>query len=145
MSENESTVFERFLAGNRLKHSKPRDWILGVFLSMEKHVTIDELWTAVKRKHPSVGYATVYRTVKLLCRSGLCSELRTEGGTTRYEHLYGHDHHDHLICTKCGRCVEVVDREIEKLQERLMKRHRFSPLYHRTNLYGICEECTKRG
>jgi Fur family ferric uptake transcriptional regulator len=81
--------------------------------------------------------------MKLMNESGLCREIRFEDGTTHYEHLYGHDHHDHLVCTQCGRLVEVVEEEIEKLQERLMKRHGFLPQSHRMNLYGICKECRK--
>lgn len=141
----ETAVFEKFISGKNLKHSKPRNWILAVFLSLEKHLTVEDLWAAVKEKHPSVGFATVYRTLKLLCESGLCSEIRFEDGTTRYEHRYGHDHHDHLICTECGNVIEVVDGMIEQLQVQLMKRHGFSPCYHRMNLYGICKGCRKKG
>lgn len=142
---NEAAVFETFIGEKKLKHSKPREWILAVFLSIEKHLSVDELWAAVKKKYPSVGFATVYRTLKLLCESGLCSELRFEDGTTRYEHRYGHDHHDHLVCTECGHVIEVFDAAIERLQERLMKRHGFAPRYHRMNLYGICKDCRKKG
>jgi Fur family ferric uptake transcriptional regulator len=139
----EAGVFKKFLSGKKLKHSERRDWILDAFLHIEKHLTVEELWTAVKRKHPSVGFATVYRTLKLLCESGLCSEIRFDDGTTRYEHNYNHEHHDHLICMECGRFLEVVDDGIERLQERLMKRHGFLPRHHRMNLYGICRECKK--
>ncbi len=142
---NEQVVMNRFIDEKGLKHSRQRDHILGVFLGIERHVTIDELWAAVKKKHPTVGFATVYRTMKLLCECGLCSEIHLDDGTTRYEHLYNHDHHDHLVCTKCGRFVEVVSEEIEKLQEQLMKHHGFSPQYHRMNLYGICQDCRKKG
>jgi Fur family ferric uptake transcriptional regulator len=138
---NETMVFERFIESKGLKHSKPRMGILEVFLGIEKHVSIDELWAAVKMKHPSIGYATVYRTLKLLCEGGLCRELHFEDGTTRFEHLYGHDHHDHIICTECGRLVEVVDEKIEALQVKLMRRHGFSPKYHRMDLYGTCQNC----
>jgi Fur family ferric uptake transcriptional regulator len=141
---NETAVLEKFISEKKLKHSKPREWILAVFLSIEKHLTVDELWAAVKKKHPSVGFATVYRTLKLLCESGLCSELRFEDGATRYEHRYGHDHHDHLVCTECGHVIEVFDETIERLQQRLMERHGFAPRYHRMNLYGICKDCRKR-
>jgi Fur family transcriptional regulator, ferric uptake regulator len=140
---NERAVLEEFIAGKGLRHSKPREQILSVFLGIEKHVTIDELWAAVKAKHPGIGYATVYRTLKLLAECGLCSAINFEDGTTRYEHLYGHDHHDHIICTSCGRFVEVVDPDIERLQERLVKRYGFLPAYHRMNLYGTCRECRK--
>jgi Fur family ferric uptake transcriptional regulator len=139
----ETGIFRLFLAGKNLKHSEQRDWILDVFLHIEKHFTVEELWTAVKKKRTSVGFATVYRTLKLLCESGLCSEIRFDDGTTRYEHNYNHEHHDHLICTECGRFLEVVDDAIEQLQERLMKLHGFLPQHHRMNLYGICKECKK--
>jgi Fur family transcriptional regulator, ferric uptake regulator len=137
----EIAVFEKFLTTKKLKHSKPREWIINVFLGLEKHVTIDELWTTVKKQYPSVGYATVYRTMKLLSEIGLCTEIRFEDGTVRYEHHYAHDHHDHLMCTKCGRLIEVVDKTIEKLQDKLMQKHGFLPQFHRMNLYGVCREC----
>jgi Fur family ferric uptake transcriptional regulator len=138
----ERTVLERFIEGKGLRHSKPREQILDVFLGIEQHVTVDELWAAVRKKHEGVGYATVYRTLKLLTECGLCSELTFEDGTTRYEHSYGHSHHDHLVCTSCGKCIEVVDSEIEKLQERLVKPYGFALKYHRMNLYGTCKDCT---
>jgi Fur family ferric uptake transcriptional regulator len=141
---NETAIFQQFLADKNLKHSRKRDWILEIFLRIEKHLTAEDLWSAVRKKHPSVGFATVYRTMKLLCKSGMCRELIFEDGTTRYEHKYGHEHHDHLICTECGRCLEVVDGKIERLQERLMKRHGFSPQYHRMDLYGVCKRCKDR-
>ncbi len=137
----ETAVFEKFIVEKGLRHSKPREFIFRTFLNMEKHVTIDELWGEVKKRYPSVGYATVYRTMKLMNESGLCREIRFEDGTTRYEHLYGHDHHDHLICSQCGLLVEVVEEEIEQLQERLMRLHGFLPQSHRMNLYGICKDC----
>jgi Fur family transcriptional regulator, ferric uptake regulator len=140
----ETAVFEKFIKDKRLRHSKPRDFIIKTFLSLERHMTVDELWGEVKKRYPSIGFATIYRTMKLLSESGLCREIRFEDGATRYEHLYGHDHHDHLICTRCGRLVEVVEPGIEKLQDRLMKRHGFVPQSHRMNLYGICKECQKR-
>jgi len=139
----ENAVLEQFMAGKGLRHSKPREQILEVFLGIERHLTIEELWDAVKAKHPGIGYATVYRTLKLLAEAGLCREINFEDGTTRYEHLYGHDHHDHLICTTCGRFVEVVDPDIELLQERLVKRYGFLPVSHRMNLYGTCGRCRK--
>jgi Fur family transcriptional regulator, ferric uptake regulator len=137
----ETVVFEKFIEEKKLKHSLKRDWILAVFLTLEQHVTVEDVWKAVKKKHPTVGFATVYRTLKLLAQSGLCRELHFEDGTTRYEHGYGHNHHDHIICTSCGQCLEVVDDEIEKLQEQLMDRHGFSLTSHRMNLYGLCKAC----
>ncbi|MEK6732511.1 MAG: transcriptional repressor [Candidatus Omnitrophota bacterium] len=141
--EKEEKIFEEYLRTKNLKHSEQRKEILYIFLNIDKHLTANELYRTVQRKYPTVGYATIYRTLKLLCECGLCRELKLEDGTTRYEHLYGHQHHDHLICTKCGRFIEVVDPEIERLQEKLVKQHGFYPERHRMELYGVCKRCKK--
>ena len=140
----EHEVFEKFLKTKDLKHSRQREEILNIFLAVNRHITADELYRRAKKADSSIGYATVYRTLKLLAESGLCRELRFEGGTARYEHLYEHRHHDHLVCTGCGKMVEVFDPEIEKLQERLFARHNFHPQTHRMELYGLCGRCKGR-
>lgn len=139
----EEAMFDYYLRSKNRKHSGQRKGIMRIFLSIDKHLTANELYRIVQNKYPSVGYATIYRTLKLLCECGLCRELKLDDGTTRYEHLYGHRHHDHLICTKCGQFVEVVDPDIERLQERLFKLHGFHPQRHRLELYGICKRCKK--
>lgn len=141
MPMNEERILEDFLVAKNLKHSQQRKEISDIFLSIDRHLTADELYRIVKKRYPKIGFATVYRTLRLLCECGLCRQLRFEDGVTRYEHLYGHQHHDHLICIKCGRFVEVVAPEIEGLQEKLFKRHGFYPQRHRMELYGICKRC----
>lgn len=138
-------IFERYLAGRPLKHSQQRQAILDVFLAAEHHLTAEELHRLAKRRHPKIGFATVYRTLKLLRAAGLCRELKMEDGTARYEHLYGHAHHDHLICTRCGRYEEVVEPAIEALQEKLARRHGFTVERHRLELYGRCRQCQSKG
>lgn len=137
----EERLFEEYLAAKGLKHSGQRKEILCIFLNTDKHLTAEELYALVKKRYPGIGYATVYRSLKLFCAAGLSRELKFDDGTARYEHLYGHKHHDHFICTRCGRFVEVVDDEIERLQERLAKLHGFIPQRHRMELYGICKKC----
>lgn len=139
--KKEQIVFEGYLLSKHLKHSQQRKELLDIFLAIEKHVTADEFYRTAKRRYPSIGFATVYRTLKLLCQSGLCREFKLEDGTTRYEHLYGHKHHDHLVCTRCGRCIEIEDAGIEHLQERLFRQHKFTAQGHRMELYGICDKC----
>ena len=95
----------------------------------------------MKKRLPEIGIATVYRTLKLLKESGLCKEIRLDDGVTRYEHLYKHDHHDHLICSECGDLIEVLDPEIETLQKKLAKKHGFRIDSHKLEIYGTCREC----
>ncbi|MFA4842755.1 MAG: transcriptional repressor [Candidatus Omnitrophota bacterium] len=141
--DKEGKIFEDYLTAKNLKHSEQRIEIMHTFLNTNRHLSADELYGIVHKNYPAIGYATIYRTLKLLCACGLSRELKFEDGTSRYEHLLGHKHHDHLICTKCGRFVEVVDPEIERLQERLAKLHGFYPERHRMELYGVCRKCKK--
>lgn len=139
--EEEQKIFDDFVKEKGLKHSLQRKDILLTFLRTEKHLTADELHALVKKKNPAIGIATVYRTLKLLCECGLSSELKLGDGSVRYEHLYGHEHHDHLLCMKCGEFTEVVDPEIERLQESLAKKKGFKIKGHKLIMYGICSKC----
>ncbi len=142
-THQEEQAFNAHLARKGLRASAPREAVLKMFLSVERHVTAEELFRMVRKRHPAVGLATIYRTLALLCESGLGREVAFEDGTTRYEHAYNHEHHDHLICTQCGKVVEVFDPEIERLQTRIFHLHRYQPIRHRLDLYGICERCRR--
>ncbi len=137
----EQTVFSSYITNNRFRNTKQRQKILQVFLETEEHLSAEDLYRLVHKKYPSIGYATIYRTLKLMSMCGLCRELKLQDGTTRYEHLYGHQHHDHLICTNCGKILEVFDEKIESLQEELAKKYGFHMEKHYMELYGICKEC----
>lgn len=141
--EEEKKIFDDYVRGKGLKHSGQRQDVLLTFLRTEKHLTADELFRLVKKRNSSIGVATVYRALKLICESGLGRELRPEGESVLYEHNYKHDHHDHLVCTQCGRLIEVVDPEIEKLQVKLARREEFTLEGHKMLLYGICRDCKK--
>ena len=139
--ERERSLLEAHLLRRNLKRSTQRDSILEVFLGVEQHVTAEKLHQIVREKYPTMGLATIYRTLSLFRECGLCRELRLDDGTTRYERTAGKQHHDHLICTRCGRIEEVVDADIERLQDRLYEHHGFQPQSHRMDLYGICGNC----
>lgn len=141
--EKEEKILESYLREKNLKHSEQRKEILRIFLNIDKHLTANELYRIVQKKYPAIGFATIYRTLKLLCEVGLCRELKLEDGTTRFEHLYNHRHHDHLICTKCGKFVEIIESGIEELQEKIFKLYGFHPQRHRMELYGICKKCKR--
>ena len=138
----ETGVFEKFIRSKGLRYTPQREAILGAFLSTEGHMSVDELYKIAAKKNRGIGYTTVYRTMRLLYECGLCEEVDFGDGITRYEHKYGHDHHDHLICMKCGAATEVVKQEIENLQDELAKKHRFTPVRHKLEIFGICRKCS---
>jgi Fur family transcriptional regulator, ferric uptake regulator len=129
--------WREYLVGKRLNTTAQREAIVDQFFKTRDHISIDELLSRVRRRAPKVGYATVYRTLKLLVESGLAVERQFGDGQARFE-VIG-DHHDHLICTKCGLILEFEDDEIERLQERIAQRlGGFSVIRHRHELYGMC-------
>ena len=126
-----------FIAERRLNTTAQREAIVEQFLRTRDHVSIDELLVKVRKRQPRVGYATVYRTLKLLVDSGLAIERQFGDGQARYE-VVG-DHHDHLICLHCSLILEFEDDEIERLQEAIAQRlGGFKVLRHRHELYGLC-------
>jgi len=138
----EIEVLEKFIKEKGLRYTPQREEILKAFLSVEKHLSADELYKIVKKKDPDIGYVTVYRTMKLLEEAGLCNEIDFGDGISRFEHRYEHGHHDHLICVKCGGCTEVMKPRIERLQDELAKERRFIPLKHSLQIFGICDKCS---
>jgi Fur family ferric uptake transcriptional regulator len=141
--EVERRSLARYLEDHNLKHTKQREAILDVFLAASAHVTGEEIYNAVREAHPNIGYTTVYRTMKLLCDAGLANERHFDDGITRYE--IEHEHHDHLVCVKCGRIIEFECAMIEATQDEIAERYHFRVLRHRHELYGHCEGCREDG
>ena len=129
--------WQTYIQDKKLNTTSQREAIVEQFLRTKDHISIDELLARVRKRQPKVGYATVYRTVKLLVDSGLAVERQFGDGQARYE-VVG-DHHDHLICMKCGLILEFEDDDIERLQEKIAARlGGFTVLRHRHELYGLC-------
>jgi Fur family ferric uptake transcriptional regulator len=137
--EVEQRSLAQYLEENHLKHTKQRQAILEIFLDASGHITSDEIYTRVRQQHPSIGFTTVYRTMKLLCEAGLANERHFDDGVTRYE--IEHEHHDHLVCLRCGKIIEFECAMIESTQLEIADRYRFRVLRHRHELYGHCEAC----
>ncbi|MGE4292136.1 MAG: Fur family transcriptional regulator [Desulfovibrio sp.] len=136
-------VFLEFLMSKSLSMTPQRKTIVETFLESEDHFSAEQLYERVGRRMPDIGQATVYRTLKLLVDSGLAETIDLGDGATLYEHRYGHDHHDHLVCIVCGRKIEIVDPAIESRQEALAEKYGFILTRHRMYLFGLCPECAR--
>jgi Fur family ferric uptake transcriptional regulator len=137
----ELQVFIDYLEANKLKLTPHRELILETFLENEGHRSVEDIYHTVKAIDPRVGYTTVYRTMKLLIRCGLAREIELADGITRYEHLFNHEHHDHLICMECGKSFEFYNPEIETLQDAASAQLGFKVLDHKLQIYGVCRDC----
>ncbi|MGA2333531.1 MAG: transcriptional repressor [Syntrophales bacterium] len=135
------SIFFNYVKKKGLRNTRQREVILAKFLAAEKHITAEDLHNILKKTNPDIGYATVHRNLKLMCDSGLAEEIKIGGKKARYEQKFGHEHHDHLICLKCGRFTEVKDDRIERLQDELARAKGFSPQRHKLEIYGLCRKC----
>jgi Fur family transcriptional regulator, ferric uptake regulator len=139
----EYDVFNRYLKARDLKLTAQRELILGIFLNHRGHISAEELYQKSKEKQSHVGFATVYRTLKHLTQCGLARELDFGDGRIQYEPEFNREHHDHMICTKCGTYIEFLNPQIEELQEQVSRKHGFRITSHRMQLYGLCQKCQK--
>ena len=141
MKKRPSEQLTEYLADQGLKSTSQRDSILKIFVDAGQHLSAEELYALVRKTHPGIGYATVYRTLKLFAEAGLAEERRFEDGFTRYEYKTSEGHHDHLICTQCGEIIEFENERIEELQKDVARENRFEVQSHKLEIYGFCSAC----
>ena len=139
--EERFVAFRAALKKKGLKTTSQRDDIARTFFASDRHLSIDDLYREVRNINPGVGYATVYRTMKLLKECDFAEEQHFADGHTRYENADVEEHHDHIICDDCGSIVEFIDEALEKMQEEIANRLGFVLSHHRMELYGVCAAC----
>ncbi|MFH1356561.1 MAG: Fur family transcriptional regulator [bacterium] len=138
------TKLHSYLKEKGLKTTKQRDQIVETFFALDKtHVKIEELLSYARKKNPSIGYATVYRTLLLLVDAGLAHQRHFGKGKSQFE-LCRKWHHDHLICTECGKIIEFHSDIIEELQTSIANKHNFDLSGHKMELYGYCSDCKSK-
>jgi Fur family ferric uptake transcriptional regulator len=126
-----------------------REAILNAFGKDRKHLSAKDVFFAVRKKYPGIGFATVYRTLELLTRMGLILKLDFGDAMSRYElaSATSKGHHHHMICSRCGRIIDYSDfmdeevKFIKDLEAELSKKHNFKINSHQIHLYGLCREC----
>jgi Fur family transcriptional regulator, ferric uptake regulator len=139
MAEEEN-VFVDYLKSRNLKMTGERQIILEEIFDRHDHFDADQLIRDIHDKGHAVSRATVYRTLDLLLGAELIQEIDFGAGRRLFEHTYGHDHHDHMMCVECGHIVEFVNQDIEQLQEMEAKRHGFDLVSHRMEMKVVCTD-----
>lgn len=144
VNEDEQIIEElkRIVKQKGLKYTEQREVVLKILMHAQEHLTAEEIYNLIKVKEPdsNIGIATVYRALSFLEEVNLIASIAFGNEGKKYE-SNAKAHHDHLICTSCGKIVEFVDEEIEKRQEKIAKLNNFKVSSHSMQLYGICEKC----
>lgn len=133
--------FQQHLIRSGLKATRQRQLIARAFFATHAHISAEALYRRVSGRAPRIGLVTVYRTLKLLKDAGLAYERQFGEGRALFEHASSERHHDHLICTECGKITEFANREIEALQEQIASGFGYAIQYHKLELYGLCRDC----
>jgi Fur family transcriptional regulator, ferric uptake regulator len=130
-------LLRAYLIEQGLKLTRQRRAIAEVVFRTDGHLTLAEIHERAKALHPALGFATVYRTMKMMAEAGLATQHRFDDGQSRFERA-DEDHHDHIICSRCGRIVEFEAPEIERRQERIARDLGFRVVAHRHEIQGEC-------
>ncbi len=135
--------FKRAIKNKGLKFTPQREQVFKEIISTRGHFEIEEMVHRIREKNIPVSRATVYRTLNIMKELGFVEEVIKINNKTIYE-ISIKEHHDHLICTSCGKIIEFQSKDIEKLQDKICSKYKFSPKFHRLEIFGLCEKCQKR-
>ncbi|MFH1760161.1 MAG: Fur family transcriptional regulator [bacterium] len=138
---NEEKVFKSYLKNIGLRFTPERKQILNQIFSIHEHFDVEKLYARLRRRKNEISRATIYRMIPHLVSSGLIKRVMRCREKDVYEHVFGHPHHDHLVCIKCGRVIEFIDEKIEALQSEVCKKYGFKSIEHRLGIRGYCSKC----
>lgn len=136
-------VFREYLRERGLKYTGERRLVLHAVMRNDEHFEAEQLLLTMRQAQAHVGKATVYRTLKLLVDSRIVHEVRLSDKHMHYEHTYGQDPHDHMVCRRCGRIIEFDAAEVVRLRSALAAERHFHAQTHRFQIIGLCEACAE--
>ena len=125
-----------------LKTTLPRLRVLSILENSKiRHLTAEDVYKELLDEEASIGLATVYRVLTQFEDAGLVIRQNFEGDKSVFE-LNDEDHHDHMVCVKCGSVAEFFDKRIEAQQDKVAHDHGFVIQDHSLTLYGTCKRCS---
>lgn len=125
-----------------LKVTLPRMKILEIMErgTNERHLNAEQVYKILLSENEEIGLATIYRVLTQFEAAGLVTRHHFEGGNSVFELNKG-QHHDHLVCVKCGQVDEFTDEVIEDRQSQIAKDLGYDLTDHSLYLYGLCPNC----
>ncbi len=140
----ERRLFTDFLRRKGLKTTRERTALFDEIFSTHRHFDAEDLVIRMRERGTKISRATIYRTLELLHDCGLVGRVRLNEEKYRYERLRKGEHHDHLVCTGCGKVIEFTDPAIEKRQEAICRAHDIVASSHSHQIWGLCGSCRGR-
>jgi len=139
----EIDLFRSFISKKGLRNTPEREAIISEIFSYHDHFDVDELYLRLRQKGSKISKASIYRNIPLIMECGLIKEVWLENGHMHYEHIYGHKHHCHMRCIRCGKVIEFVEKALEEIERRLSKENDFQVIDRRMDITGYCSDCKR--
>ena len=144
-SDDVIDAFRAYLREHNLPITAQRLAIADIILGSGSHLSAEDIMLELGARGASVGTATVYRTLEVLLRSGLVVERDFGEGFKRFEAARDIPHHEHLLCSICGRVTEFRDERLERMTMLIAEQYGYGRQGHRLVITGVCAACRTRG
>ena len=144
LHKQEKEQFSKLFKQDQITDFENRFAVMEAFMQVEGHISSEQMIQRLRELGYHLDPEFVRDTLKLMCQYGFASKQQFNNGEILYEHLHLGQHHDHMVCTKCGKIVEFKDPQLEQLQIQAAERHGFHLLQHKMEMYGICSKCMAR-
>jgi len=146
---NESYKWRHRFRKHVSRWTLPREAILDLLSRTSEHMSAKEVYDALSKVYPGIGLSTIYRTLSVLVQAGLLNKIDIGDGQGRYEFKSDEkvEHHNHLICTNCGKITDYsdfLDEElnlVRKVEKNLARKYNFKVQDHNIDFYGLCNDC----
>lgn len=132
--------FGALLKENRLKNTPQRLAILGAIDELG-HASIDEIYTLVYEKLPSISLATVYKNILAMRQNNLLSEIKAQG---REKYEINKSPHVHTVCSVCGELLDVHVDNMSALLAELSQKQGFYIDNISCTFSGVCKSCQEK-
>ena len=139
--KSEIEVFREFVRKKGLRNTPERETIIEEIFSTHEHFDVDELYFRLQTKRKKISKPSIYRLIPYLLESDLIQEAYFEDGHLHYEPIYGHKHHCHLRCLRCGKIIEFEEKALKRVEKKLAEKHDFLVKSHKFEVLGYCPTC----
>ncbi|XOB62485.1 Fur family transcriptional regulator [Campylobacterota bacterium DY0563] len=137
--------FKEHISKLGYKNTIQKDYILKVMYYSNDHLSAEEIAQKIQKEfNLDIGIATVYRSLNFFEEMDLIKSLDVGDGVRRFEFKTEHEHHDHMVCIKCGKIIEFSDDLIELNQIKIAEKNGFALKDHIMTIYGICQQCDNK-
>jgi Fur family ferric uptake transcriptional regulator len=118
-----------------------RMMILEAIEGASGHISAEDIYQDIRKRYPGLNISTVYRTLELLKEMGMVTETDMGDGRVRF-HSAGHEHHHHLVCSRCGKVIDLDESMMAPLTDMLAEKYNFRADLKHLAIFGHCKNCT---